>query len=493
MQDSNPRRLAFDVLLRVLRGGAFAGVTLDATLRQRPGLDRRERALCTEFVYGTLRRTPSLDEAIALYSKRHLDRMDESVLVLLRLGAYQLLHMRVPAHAAVGETVALAREVGVGGASGFVNAVLRELSRKGAGQPPSFREDPARYLLLTEALPLWLYHEWSRQLSAKEVAQLAAALNSPAFLNLRASSSAHREDALAMLLKAGIEARAASHSHLGIVIEQGTHPENLPSWQELGLQAQDEGAQLVTEYSLLPGKNRKAGTGRPSKVLDACAAPGGKTCHLAQALPNSRVVAVDLHKRRAERVEEEARRLGLEDRVEVHAADATRPLPFARHEEFDLVLIDAPCTGLGTLRRRPEIKLTRSKEDMERLAGLQRKLLESLAPYVAEEGRLVYAVCTRTLAEGPSLIDEFLAKNPSFEPDPPLVELPRGVSIQPPADAEELAGAGRVDKRGVDEPRTPWNRLVASDGTLDLWTHQHGTDGFFAARLRRVATASSGH
>jgi 16S rRNA (cytosine967-C5)-methyltransferase len=465
------RRIAYDVLLRVERGGAFAGLALDVALRERPDLDRRERALATELVYGTLRRVLALEAVLAEHASRPLAEVDDRVRVLLRLGAYQLLHLRIPDHAAVGETVALCRAVGAGGASGFVNAVLRALARAPAVAPPALDVDPARHLLLTEGLPGWLFEEWRRQLPLEEVADLARASNQPAPVTLRAASPEHRREVLEKLAEAGVPARPTERSPVGIVLEEGAHPESLPGWDALGLQPQDEGAQLVTAYALLPSRHRGAepgaaagappsGTGAadgPARILDACAAPGGKACHLAQALPEARLVATDLHRRRAARVATEAARLGLADRIETHAADATHPLPFVDGAPFDLVLLDAPCTGLGTLRRHPEIKLTRTADDVARLAELQDRLLDNLAGYVAPGGLLVYAVCTSTLAEGPERVARFLGDHPDFEADPPAIE----------------RGAG------------PWDTLLRPDGAFSSWTHRHGTDGFFAARLRR--------
>ncbi len=521
---SGGRRVAFDVLLRVLRGGAWSGVTLDSALKERPDLDRRERALVTELVYGTLRWAPSLDAILAMHSTRPIESLDDRVLILLRLGAYQLMHMRVPDHAAVKETVSLAKEAGPAGATGFINGVLRALARTGPVTAPTLEEDPERHLLLREALPSWLFRQWSARLSLEETVSLARASNMAARVNLRAASVSHREQSIERLEAMGMEARRTRLSPVGIVLGQGVHPEHIEGWDRLRLQAQDEGAQLVTLYALLPSTGaQRVGAVGPRRVLDACAAPGGKTCHLAQAWPEATVVALDLHRRRAERVEREAARLGLSERIEVHAADATRPLPFADDESFDLVLVDAPCTGLGTLRRHPEIKLSRSEDDAVRLADLQLTLLLSLSRYVAPGGRLVYAVCTSTRAEGPGVVERFLSESEGLKVDPPVVsdsERPprpcreertsRASNAKPGESAgargasEERRGASPAEHRtappirssgaarpprgdqGIDAASVPWESLVAQDGSLELWTHRHGTDGFFAARFRKV-------
>lgn len=449
------RRIAFDVLLRVEQGGAYANVTLDAALRSAVGLEARDRALSTELVYGTLRRALGLDWALAQLSSRPLEELDPKVRTLLRLGAYQLLHLRVPDHAAVGETVALAGPVGARRAAGFVNGVLRSLGRRrDEVRPPPFEVDPALHLLVAEGLPRWLFDVWRQALPLEEVRALAAAVNAPAKVVLRAASPEARDAALSRLAEAGIGAAPTPLSPVGLVLDEGAHPETLPGFEEGALQPQDEGAQLVTLYALLPG----AAPLEVHRVLDPCAAPGGKTCHLAQSLAGVQVTATDLHARRAARIGEEARRLHVEGRVDAHAADATKPLPFLAEESQDLVLLDAPCTGLGTVQRHPEIKLRRDAGDPARLAALQARLLDRAAGYVRPGGRLVYAVCTWTPEEGPGQVEAFLARHPGYALDPPAA---------PPA--------------------APWAQVLDGAGALTTWPHRDGTDGFFAVRLRREA------
>lgn len=438
----NPRRIAFDVLLRVEEGGAFANAALDAALRTEGRTDERDRALTTELVYGTLRRALALDVVVARHTSRLLEEVDLPVRVLLRLGAYQVLHLRVPDHAAVAETVEVAKEVTRSGA-GFVNAVLRAMVKGGAGSGPA--STPAEQLLESDGLPLWLYEEWSAHLEADEVVALARAINEPAPVTVRAASEAVRDEAVARIEGA----RPTERSRVGLHLGGGGLAESIEGWDALGLQSQDEAAQLVTTFAIASGAEPLT----IERVLDPCAAPGGKTCHLAQALPGAKVVAADLHQRRALRITEEAARLGLADRVEAYPADGTRPLPFADEGGFDLVLLDAPCTGLGTLQRHPEIKLRRGPDDVRRLAELQTKLLENLCRYVRRGGRFVYAVCTSTEAEGPAQVRRFLEAHPEFK-------------LEPVSDGFE----GIVDEAGFF-----WT-----------WPHRHRMDGFFAARLRRA-------
>src|SRR3954467_7166850 len=387
------RRIAAEVLMRVAQGGAFANLALDAALRQAGVLEPREVALATELTYGTLRWQLQLERALSAHSDRALDELDEPVRVVLRLGAFELLHHeKVPARAAVNEAVELAKELKAARASGFVNAVLRRLSETRAPPPPPSREvDPVGHVAAVTSHPRWLVERWSRWLGAGETERLCAANQQQAPASVRvARRKASVAQAQEALRKAGVESQPGRYSPDALILASGTPPALDIEGHEQGLfQAQDEAAQLV---SLFTAPDRSA------RILDACAAPGGKACHLAEIADQGSVLAVDLHARKAAGIAEAARRLGL-DNLKTLAADATLPIPELSPESFDVVLLDAPCTGLGTLRRHPEVKLRRTPEDVDRLAQLQAKLLASVQRYVRPGGLLVHAVCTLTPEE----------------------------------------------------------------------------------------------
>ncbi|MDF1564009.1 MAG: transcription antitermination factor NusB [Deltaproteobacteria bacterium] len=448
------RRIALEVLERVEEGGAFANAALNAALERAGVIDPRERALATELAYGTLRQTLALDWRIAQVSTRPLEELEPRVRLLLRLGAYQLFHLRIPDHAAVSETVAQAHALHLERATGFINAVLRALIRlREEALAPPLAVDPATHLLIEQGLPPWLFEAWREALPVEELAALAATIQQPAPLTLRAASPEAREAALAHLVEAGLAARPTPRSPLGILLEGAGTPEKLPGWDELGLQSQDEGAQLATLFALAEGPTPLT----PGIVLDPCAAPGGKTAHLAQALPDARIFASDLHASRARRLSREIARLGLGERVEIHAADATLPMPYLDEAgvQADLLVLDAPCSGLGTLRSHPEIKLRRGPEDVTRLAGLQERLLTSLAPRVAPGGRLVFIVCTWTKEETLQQIEYFEEEHPEFEREP------------------------------VVEPGAALEGLVDEEHLFATWPHRDNVDGFFGVRWRR--------
>jgi len=439
------RRIAAEVLLRVATGGAFANLSLDAALRQAGVLEPREAALATELTYGTLRWQLQLDRALSAFSDRTLDELDETVRVVLRLGAFELLHHeKVPARAAVNEAVELAKELHAARASGFVNAVLRKLSETRAPPPlPSREVDRAGHIAAATAHPRWMVERWLRWLGDAETEALCAAnqKQAPAVVRARRGKLGEAREAL---LRAGIESTPGRYSPDALVLAAGAPPAlDLEGHDEGLFQAQDEAAQLVSIYCA-PAPD--------ARVLDACAAPGGKACHLAEM--SGSVLAVDLHARKTKMIADAAARLGLGNLTAL-AADALLPIPGADEASFDLVLLDAPCTGLGTLRRHPEVKLRRTPADVDRLASLQAKLLASVHRYVKPGGLLVYALCTLTPEECDEQVERFLKSSSHFRLDAP-----------PPGFPPDC-----LDARGC----------------LLTLPHRTGTDGFFAARLRRLS------
>lgn len=438
------RWLAFEVLRRVDGGGAYASRALDAALASAGALDPREAGLATELVYGTLRRALALDAALAPHSRRPLAELDPAARVALRLGAYQLLVLGTPAHAAVGETVALAKAVDHGRAAGYVNAVLRALARAPRfPEPPPLEADPAGHVAAAEALPRWMAEEWVAWLGPAEALALARAMNAPAPLCVRAPE---RDALLARARAAGLAAAPAARAPGGLVLSGASVSDLARAAGGLAFQVQDEAAQLVTLFAA--GQLR----GRRARVLDACAAPGGKAFHLAELLaPGSEVVAVELHPRKADELAKEAARRGHAG-VRVVCADAAAPLPGLEPESFDAVLVDAPCAGLGTLRRHPELKLRRAAADLPRLAALQRAMVTNAARYARPGAPVTYSICSLSRAEGPEVVAALIATG-----------LPRAPAQDGfPAD------------------------LLTADGDLLTLPSRHGTDGFYAARLART-------
>jgi len=434
---ADARSVAHEVLVRVDTTQAFADVLLADRLahsRLRPV----DQALATTLVYGTLAWQGRLDHDLAGLVRTPLARLDPPVRAALRLGLYQLRFLdRVPAYAAVDASVRLARSAGRG-ASGLVNAVLRKAAGDTAGVP--LPDDPLDRLAVEWSHPRWLVERWAATFPPEELARLLAADNAAAPTVVRARPG-EAATLRAELDGAGIATTPAAFAPDALVVDRAAaRLRALPAYREGRVAFQGEASQLVTAL-LAPA--------RGARVLDACAAPGGKSAHAAALVgADGVVVALDPRAAGARRIRTEAVRLRA-GAVRVLVADARRP-PLA--STFDAVLVDAPCSGLGTLRRHPELRWRRRPEDGARLAVLQRDILTGVAPLVRPGGVLVYAVCTLAREENEDVVRALIAAEPRF-----VLER-----------AEAFVPAAVVDDAGF----------------LRTLPHRHGLDGFFAARLR---------
>lgn len=406
----------------------------------------RDRRLLFDLVHGVLRWRGRLDYIIAHFSKLPLEKIEPAVLDILRLGAYQLLFLsRIPARAAVDESVRLAgrypRHV-----KGYVNALLRSVAREGAGVAfPDPQRDPVAYLAAWHSHPPWLVQRYLERLGFEEAERLLAANNALPPLTVRTNTlRTSRPHLAARLAGEGVEAVPTALSPEGLVLKGAGDPARLASFQEGLFQVQDEAAQLVS-HLVAP----RAG----QAVLDACAGRGGKTLHLAQLMEGlGEVVAADCDQRKLEELAGAAARLGAAN-VATLVHDATTPLEGRR---FERVLLDAPCTGTGVIRRHPDLKWRKRPEDIQRLAGLQLTMLEAVAGSVAKGGVIVYAACSLEPEEGEELVGRFLM--------------------------------GRADFRLEDASEVLGQKAPGPGPYLRTWPHQNGgsRDGFFAARLKRV-------
>lgn len=443
----NSRRIALEVLLRVAEG-AFSDMALDAALK-RSSLDARDRRFTTELVYGVLRLCGRVDYALEQFCDRPLKRIQEEVLWLLRLGAYQLLELeRVPAHAAVDSAVNLARELGHDKATGFINGVLRSLGR-GADQidwPEPAKIKP--YMQHVCSLPVWLTKEIMRLLPNEEARRVAEALASPPPLTLRVNTlKTDRDDFLAMLEETGFQAGPGTYANEAISIaKRGEGP--LPGDEEGLYQVQDEASMLMAHLL-----DVEAG----QTILDACAAPGGKTTHIAALTGDqAAITAFDKYPQRVELIERGAARLGCRS-ISARQWDLDVAPDFLEEQSFDRVLLDAPCSGLGVLRRNPEGRWNKDRGNIKALAALQRAILDNVAGLVKPGGKLLYSVCTFTHLETDAVVTDFLAEHPEFELDNMKEQLPQ-----------------------------EWAELFNDQGIMRTYPHRHGgMDLFFAARFRR--------
>ncbi|HZE72777.1 MAG TPA: 16S rRNA (cytosine(967)-C(5))-methyltransferase RsmB [Pyrinomonadaceae bacterium] len=433
----SPGRLAaYQILKRVEEEGAYASILL-ATWDELP---ERDRALCYELTMGVLRRQLTLDWLIAHYANRDAGRLDAAVRRVLRLGLYQLRFLsRVPPSAAVNDAVKLVRFARVRSADKFVNAVLRRAVRESDYDPLTGISDPLERIAVGTSHPRWLIERWSLSLGLSETEAFARANNEPPPISFRLTAPvSDKNEVLDQLGAAGATLVASRLVRNAWRISGATSI--LRRFAQQGrIYVQDEASQLVGQLlDPMPGQ----------LVLDLCAAPGSKTTHIAAlAQGKAVVVAGDLHEHRLQMINHAAHIQNL--RVHCVALDGERP-PF-KDATFDRVLVDAPCSGTGTLRRNPEIRWRISPADIEELSNRQKRLLHSAARAVKPGGRLVYSTCSVEIEENEAVTKEFLEGNSSF------------FRIQLPVDPE----------------------LVTEAGAVRTWPHRRGTEGFFIAAFER--------
>lgn len=412
MSASNPRREAYRILRRVEEGGAFASVLLEQRAADLP--DPRDASLLTELVLGVLRKRASLDFAIARAASRPFTEIEPAVAAALRIGAYSLLELdRVPDFAAVDTAVSLVRDGGRAKAAGFVNGVLRTIAREGESlRPPEPAPGDVDALALARSHPVWWTQRVVDRMGWPRAVALLEADNVPPRVVLAIAPGAGPVDGLrAELAEAGVATEPCVDVPGALRVVEGS-PQRTEAFRRGAFWIQDEASQLAVALF---------GPSVGPWTADVCAAPGAKTLALAaRTAPGGRVVAVDRRAKRLLRVVDNVRRIGVSG-VRIVAADMTKPAPFAR--PFDDVLVDAPCSGTGTLRRHPEIRWRLRPEDLCDLAARQRRLLEIASSIVRPGGRLVYSVCSLEPEEGDEVLASFLADHAEFtraDPRPAL-------------------------------------------------------------------------
>ena len=474
------RRVAFGVVRSVHAEDAYANLVLPARIRQ-ARLDRRDAGFATELAYGTLRGLGLYDAILTRCVDRPLEKIDPPVLDALRLGAHQLLGMRVPAHAALDATVSLVRaEIGAG-ASGFVNAVLRRVAERPleewlADVAPADGGDAA--LAVRASHPVWIVralrqalaaHRGTRHIADRdaELAALLEADNAPPVVNLVALPVAGGAEALAAALDDGAEPGPLAPDS---ALHSGGDAGRLPGVREGVLRVQDAGSQLTARA--LAQAPVPAAEGRAERWLDLCAGPGGKAALLAAlaAERGATLVANEVAPHRADLVRQALAAVPA-DAWTVRAgdgrtiADAPEAAP-----AFDRVLVDAPCTGLGALRRRPESRWRRTPADLAELTGLQAELLDAAVTVLAPGGVLAYVTCSPHVAETVVQVQDLVRRHPELE----LLDARTALDTV----ALDDLRLDEAEPAGAPEPAD----VVAR--TAQLWPHRHGTDAMFLALLR---------
>lgn len=440
----NARELALKIINDINVKQAYANVTLNKFL-SRNTISEQDRRFITELVYGTIKVGATIDWILSKYINRPLHKISPIIQDILRMGLYQILFMdKVPNSAACNQSVDLTKKYGHSGTVKFVNGVLRNVIRyPEKSKYPDKSEDVVQYLALKYYHPQWLIENWISRLGEESTEKLCEYNNQVAELSIRTNTlKITRDELLKRLLVEGAIAIPSQLTPEGILCKQHSTLTNMPSLIEGLFQVQDESSMLVA-HVLDP---------KPGEfIIDTCSAPGGKTTHIAALMKNSgKILAADIYEHKLNKINENVRRLGISiiHTELINALDIGDKYPM----QADRVLVDAPCSGLGVLRKKPDSRWRKSKALIKELAELQIKILTSAAKAVKPGGVLVYSTCTTEIEENDRIIEKFLEANPEF--------------------ALDDAGKGL----GLSQD---FGKMI------QLWPHIHNVDGFFIARMHK--------
>jgi 16S rRNA (cytosine967-C5)-methyltransferase len=443
----NARSIALSVLEKVEKSGAYSNISLNQSI-QKSNLNDKDKGLLTEIVYGTIQRKKTIDYYISLFVKKDLKKLDVWVLSLLRLSLYQMIYLdKIPDHAVINEAVLIAKKRGHKGISGFINGVLRSVQRHGDIEIKGIKEKK-KLLAIKYSMPEWLIARWIEQFGEEETAKMCEVnLQKPP---ITARVNTYKTDVESVMKQFDNEEISVTKTNLApnaIEVKSGNLLTSSVFKKGL-ITIQDESSMLV---------GLALGVERDLKVLDACAAPGGKTTHIAELMGNEgEVYALDLHEHKIDLIKNKAKILGLTN-IQVYAKDSRKAVELFEEESFDRILLDAPCSGFGVIRRKPEIKWSKTETDIINIANVQEQLLESVSKLLKPGGILVYSTCTIDKEENEEQIEKFLQKNSDFRPDNELLN------------------------RLPDQVKP----YVQDNAQVQLLPHYFGTDGFYIAAMRK--------
>lgn len=445
---TNSRSLAFLALKNVYQHQAYTDMALNRVLKSMDKtveITQTNRSFACELVYGIVRRQRTLDALIDLLGKKKAAQQPPDLRIILHLGLYQLRYLdRIPASAAVNTSVELTKEYGIGKLGGVVNGLLRSYIRQAAsGDPLELPADPIARLGIKHSFPDWIVQTWLEQLPLEQVDKLLDWFNRSPKIDLRVNPlQASVEQVENAFREVDISVERIPHLPQGLRLENAGAITDLPGYQQGWWMIQDSSAQLVTHLlDPQPGET----------IIDACAAPGGKTAHIAELMGDQgRIIACDRAAKRLNKVRENAARLKLNS-IQIEAGDSREFAGF--NNLADRVLLDAPCSGLGTLHKRPDIRWRQTDQAIKELFVLQKELLERTAQWVKPKGVLVYATCTLNVLENEKVIQSFLANNSHWR-------------VETPGDAMTQI----------------W---TTSEGWIKVYPHRSDMDGFFMVRLLR--------
>lgn len=435
--EHNVRMQAVNIIYQVFHNQAYSNMMI-----QKAPVAIVDRTLLAEIVYGTISQHDYLSYQLQPFLKRQIDDWVE---IILLTAIFQMTQLdRVPDHAILNESVEIAKAVGNPGVAKFVNGVLRQIQRQGVRTYDEV-QDATERLSLQMSMPRWLVEQLLEAYGVDVVQNLADDLLVPSYVSARVVAPYKRSNIIGDLQEEGYEVEPSNVSPVGIVGKKG-YLAGSQAFKEGKITIQDESSQLVAPALAVEPD---------SHVLDACAAPGGKSAHIASYLErekNGKLIALDIHQHKLKLIKENVERLHVADVVEAKQLDARHVNEMFAPQTFDRILVDAPCSGIGLIRRKPDIKYAKTAQDIARLPEIQLAILNSVAEALKVGGYLVYSTCTILPAENEHVVEAFLAEHPEFELD--VV------------------------------PNMP--DIANKNGMCVLLPHYAHTDGFFIARLRKV-------
>lgn len=448
MKTNNVRNLAFETLLKIEYQGAFSNISINRVMNQGL-LNEKDARLFAEIVYGTVQRKNTLDYYISYFLTQKIKKKDEWVISLLRMSLYQMIFLeKIPEHAIIYEAVEIAKTKGHRGIASLVNGVLRTVQRKGIPNVDLI-EDIVKRFSLKYSHPAWLISHWINEYGIEITEKICRAnLQRPkvtARVNIRKTTV---PKVISLLEREGVFAEESKLSMDGIVIQEGNLFQTEVFHQGF-ITVQDESSMLV---------GRAVNPQKGEVILDCCAAPGGKTTHLAELMNNEgEIIALDIYEHKINLIKQQLKRLQLSI-VKPQRLDARDARNKFSEELFDRILVDAPCTGFGVLRRKPDIKWKRNEKDVVHMSRVQLQILESVAPLLKKGGTLIYSTCTLEKRENEQVIEQFLEKHHQFFRDQNLsLRLPNKLS--------------------------PY--MQNKQGEVQIFPHYFHSDGFFIAALKK--------
>lgn len=441
----NPREIAAEALMEIMTEEAYNNMTLRRLLRQNGAMPRQDRAFVTEVVNGTLRNLIYIDHVLNTFSKTKTEKMKPWLLAVMRSAVYQMYFMDVPDSAATNEAVKLAGVRGYASLKGFVNGVLRTVAKK-KNENPLPEKGTAEYLSVAYSHPLWLVRMWMAYYGYEEAEAICAFDNQSPDVTIRVNTlKTNQAELKEMLEAAGVEVKDGHVSENALHLTKTADLSRLEAFQQGLFHVQDESSQLAVKI-LDPQMGES--------IMDMCAAPGGKSFTAAEQMRNEgKLISCDIYEHKIELMETGAERLGIR-MMECKVKDAAEKEE--EHELFDRILVDAPCSGLGLMRKKPDIRLKKDGNEIDSLTAIQREILENAAGYVKPGGVLVYSTCTLCRKENEKNLEWFLKNHPAFK-------------------AEDITNFLPAE----------WKVETAEQGYITLLPHKTGTDGFFISRMRR--------